>query len=99
MSADESASESKQFEMLHQHIDELTREKFELARGLQKQQQMSSSLAEENQRLLDDYNDQVQHLCLTSSLIDAFSSLPNMARCCKFTFSSFRYQLRASALY
>ena len=52
-------SESKQFEMLHQHIDELTREKFELARGLQKQQQMSSSLAEENQRLLDDYNDQV----------------------------------------
>lgn len=58
--AGDSASESKQFETLHQHIDDLTREKFELARGLQKQQEMSSSLAEENQRLLDDYNDQVE---------------------------------------
>lgn len=66
--AGEVPSEGKQFEMLHQHIDELTREKFELARGLQKQQQMSSSLAEENQRLLDDYNDQVWHSRLTISL-------------------------------
>lgn len=56
--------EDKAFGMLHTHIDELTREKFELARGLTKQQEMSASLAQENQRLLDDYNDQVDDSCV-----------------------------------
>ena len=46
--------------MLHHHIDDLTQEKFELARGLSKQQQMTANLAQENQCLLDDYNDQAQ---------------------------------------
>ena len=45
---------------LQQHIDELTQQKFELARGLEKQQQLAASLAAENQQLLDDFNRQVQ---------------------------------------
>lgn len=58
--AGSASNEDDQFTSLQQHIDELTEQKFELARGLEKQQQIAASLAAENQRLLDDYNQQVK---------------------------------------
>ena len=59
MSAEDSQDEPNQFQVLQDHIDELTREKFELRRGLEQQQGIAAALASENQRLLDDYNQQV----------------------------------------
>ena len=58
--AADSKAEERQFATLQQHIDELTQQKFELARGLEQQQQLAASLAAENQQLLDDFNRQVE---------------------------------------
>ena len=47
------------FSALQQHIDELTTAKFELQRGLAQQGKLAASLAAENMRLSEDYNQQV----------------------------------------
>ena len=47
------------FSALQQHIDELTRENFELTRGLDTQRRVAQTLAEENQHLTADFNRQV----------------------------------------
>ena len=70
MAASGAEPKEAEFATLQHHIDELTDQKFELSRGLEKQQQMVADLATENQRLLDDYNQQVQ---LPSSNLPIFS--------------------------
>lgn len=47
------------FAELHQHIDELTQEKYELLRALGKQRQVTEQLSAETQGLADDFNRQV----------------------------------------
>lgn len=54
------------FTALQQHIDDLTKEKFELGRGLKEQQRMAASLAEENLLVTEDFNRQVHHLYETN---------------------------------
>lgn len=45
-----------QFAALQQHIDELTEEKLQLARGLQQQTRINEQLSEENGELMRQYN-------------------------------------------
>lgn len=45
-----------QFTALQQHIDELTEEKLQLARGLQQQTRINEQLSEENGELMRQYN-------------------------------------------
>ncbi len=47
------------FSALQQHIDELTTAKFELQRGMAQQGKLAASLAAENMRLGEDFNQQV----------------------------------------
>ena len=47
------------FSALQQHIDELTTAKFELQRGMAQQGKLAASLAAENMRLSEDFNQQV----------------------------------------
>lgn len=61
-------SASRDFSALQQHIDELTQQKFELARGLEGQRKVAETLASENQALTDDFNRQVcTTTCKTAS--------------------------------
>ena len=48
------------FAALQQHIDELTREKYELLRGMAGQRKVAETLEAENQAVMDDFNRQVQ---------------------------------------
>ncbi|KAL0045830.1 hypothetical protein WJX82_006049 [Trebouxia sp. C0006] len=50
------------FTQLQQHIDDLTKEKFELVRGLKEQQKMAAGLSEENLLLTEDFNRQAEAL-------------------------------------
>ena len=72
---------ANKFTALQQHIDDLTREKFELARGLAEQQKMAASLAEENLLVTEDFNRQVctgsvSRACTTAHLSCATSCHP-----------------------
>ena len=53
----------RRFKALQQHIDELTREKFDLIRGLQTQRKVQESLEAESERFTNDFNRQVSFLC------------------------------------
>ena len=52
----------RRFKALQQHIDELTREKFDLIRGLQTQRKVQESLEAESERFTNDFNRQVWFL-------------------------------------
>lgn len=52
-------AKANNFTQLQQHIDDLTKEKFELVRGLKEQQKMAAGLSEENLLLTEDFNRQV----------------------------------------
>jgi len=52
-------AKASNFTQLQQHIDDLTKEKFELMRGLKEQQKMAAGLSEENLLLTEDFNRQV----------------------------------------
>ncbi|KAA6417082.1 MAG: hypothetical protein FRX49_12956 [Trebouxia sp. A1-2] len=49
-------AKANNFTQLQQHIDDLTKEKFELVRGLKEQQKMAAGLSEENLLLTEDFN-------------------------------------------
>ena len=49
----------RRFKALQQHIDELTREKYELMRGLAGQRRVQESLEQESERFAGDFNRQV----------------------------------------
>ncbi len=49
----------RRFKALQQHIDELTREKYELMRGLATQRKVQESLEAESERFAIDFNRQV----------------------------------------
>ena len=53
----------RRFKALQQHIDELTREKFDLIRGLQTQRKVQESLEAESERFTNDFNRQVSLSC------------------------------------
>lgn len=53
-------AKANNFTALQQHIDDLTKEKFELVRGLREQQKVAASLAEENLLVTEDFNRQVR---------------------------------------
>ena len=53
----------RRFKALQQHIDELTREKFDLIRGLQTQRKVQESLEAESERFTNDFNRQVSSSC------------------------------------
>lgn len=59
-SAPSSESRSHHFAALQQHINELTTEKFDLQRGLAQQGNLAATLAAENMRLSEDYNQQAR---------------------------------------
>ena len=48
----------RRFRALQEHIDELTREKYELLRGLATQRKVQESLEEESERFASDFNRQ-----------------------------------------
>lgn len=52
-------AKASNFTQLQQHIGDLTKEKFELVRGLKEQQKMAAGLSEENLLLTEDFNRQV----------------------------------------
>jgi hypothetical protein len=58
-SAQSVGGRGQDFSALQQHIDELTTSKFELERGLAQQGKLAASLAAENMRLSEDFNQQV----------------------------------------
>ena len=60
-------AKASNFIQLQQHIDDLTKEKFELVRGLKEQQKMAAGLSEENLFLTEDFNRQVICTPITSS--------------------------------
>ena len=67
-------STGRDFSALQQHIDELTQQKFELARGLDGQRKVAETLAAENLALTEDFNRQVRWLawaCLDLALLPA----------------------------
>jgi len=80
------------FTQLQQHIDDLTKEKFELVRGLKEQQKMAGGLSEENLLLTEDFNRQV---------IADLSHLHNVETCfyCPQTFLSLDFQCRDDVLH
>ncbi len=59
-------AKASNFTQLQQHIDDLTKEKFELVRGLKEQQKMAAGLSEENLLLTEDFNRQVMCRPITS---------------------------------
>lgn len=64
LASSSAAAKGNTFSMLQQHIDDLTREKFELMRGLQEQQKLAAGLSDENLTITESFNRQV--LFLTS---------------------------------
>lgn len=48
------------FKALQQHIQELTEDKFTLQRGLEHQARLAGTLADENEALVQRYNEQVR---------------------------------------
>ncbi|KAL0041136.1 hypothetical protein WJX77_006003 [Trebouxia sp. C0004] len=55
-------AKASNFTQLQQHIDDLTKEKFELVRGLKEHQKMAAGLSEENLLLTKDFNRQAEAL-------------------------------------
>lgn len=53
-------SGGREFGELQQHIDELTQQKFELARAAEGQRRVAETLSSENEALTDSYNRQVR---------------------------------------
>lgn len=73
---DSAAMKSNEFKTLQRYIEDLEEEKFELRRGLDQQRQLAETLASENQKLSDDYNQQVcKNLGTQSSVRANFSGL------------------------
>lgn len=73
-------AKSSQFTALQQHIDDLTKEKFELGRGLKEQQKMAASLAEENLLATEDFNRQVSQ---AQHQVEANTQLGTRIRFCQ----------------
>ena len=65
----------RRFKALQQHIDELTREKFDLIRGLQTQRKVQESLEAESERFTNDFNRQVFFSCRQALHQHLFSCL------------------------
>lgn len=59
----------RRFKALQQHIDELTREKYELIRGLATQRNVQESLEAESERFADDFNRQVFRWLATLAVV------------------------------
>jgi hypothetical protein len=59
----------RRFKALQQHIDELTREKYELIRGLAMQRKVQESLEAETERFANDFNRQVLRCPTTLAVI------------------------------
>lgn len=86
-----------EFGTLQQHIDELTDQKFELARGLERQQQVAERLAAENQRLLDDYNHQVSPRFMQYGYVIAIAAFWHGPVICRAIFYEMRQIARCIA--
>ena len=59
----------RRFKALQQHIDELTREKYELIRGLATQRKVQESLEAESERFATDFNRQVFRCLATLAVV------------------------------
>ena len=74
-------AKASNFSTLHQHIDDLTREKFELMRGLQEQQKVVATLSDENLTISERFNRQVIAILIAECMLNSASHLMCSAKC------------------